>query len=63
MLQVMTATADSVAAEVAHGAQEAEHAGVFPTPNDFDVYRRGGGYALLAACLAGRARARTSSRR
>jgi formate dehydrogenase len=47
--QVKHATPDSVAAKVAQGA----HVDAFPTPNGFDAYRRNGGYALLAACLAG----------
>jgi formate dehydrogenase len=45
----MKATTPSVASAVAHGA----HAHVYPTPNDFDGYVSGGGYALLKACLAG----------
>jgi formate dehydrogenase beta subunit len=48
-VQVMGATAESVAAAVAHGA----HAHPYPTPNDFERYVRAGGYALLKACLAG----------
>jgi formate dehydrogenase beta subunit len=48
-VQAMTATTDSVASAVAHGA----HAHVYPTPNDFDGYVGAGGYALLKACLAG----------
>ena len=48
-VQVMAATAESVAAAVAHGA----HAHAYPTPNDFERYVRDGGYSLLKACLAG----------
>jgi formate dehydrogenase beta subunit len=48
-VQVMGATAESVAAAVARGA----HAHAYPTPNDFERYVREGGYALLKACLAG----------
>jgi formate dehydrogenase beta subunit len=47
--QVMTATPEHVCAAVAHGT----HAQAYPTPNDFDAYLHGGGYALLRACLAG----------
>jgi NADH:ubiquinone oxidoreductase subunit E len=48
-VQVMGATAESVAAAVAHGA----HAHPYPTPSDFARYVRAGGYALLKACVAG----------
>src|ERR1700745_2799291 len=48
-VQVMGATAESVAAGGARGA--AAHA--YPTPNDFERYARDGGYSLLKACLAG----------
>ena len=48
-VQTMHATPDRVAAAVAEGG----HAHAYPTPNDFDTYRRAGGYALLAACLSG----------
>jgi formate dehydrogenase beta subunit len=48
-VQVMAATAESVAAAVAHGA----HAHAYPTPNDFERYASGGGYTLLKACVAG----------
>jgi len=48
-VQVMGATAESVAAAVARGA----HAHAYPTPNDFERYVRDGGYSLLKACLAG----------
>jgi formate dehydrogenase beta subunit len=48
-VQVMGATAESVAAAVAHGA----HAHAYPTPNDFERYASGGGYTLLKACVAG----------
>jgi NADH:ubiquinone oxidoreductase subunit F (NADH-binding)/NADH:ubiquinone oxidoreductase subunit E len=47
-VQVMAATAESVAAAVAHGA----HAHAYPTPNDFERYASGG-YTLLKACVAG----------
>jgi len=48
-VQVMGATAESVAAAVAQGA----HAHAYPTPNDFERYVRDGGYSLLQACVAG----------
>src|SRR5262247_597166 len=48
-VQVMGATAESVAVAVAHGA----HAHAYATPNDFERYTRAGGYALLKACVAG----------
>jgi formate dehydrogenase len=48
-VQTMHATPDRVAAAVAEGG----HAHAYPTPNDFNAYRRAGGYALLAACLSG----------
>jgi NADH:ubiquinone oxidoreductase subunit F (NADH-binding)/NADH:ubiquinone oxidoreductase subunit E len=48
-VQLMAATAESVAAAVAQGA----HAHPYPTPNDFERYVRDGGYSLLKACLAG----------
>ena len=48
-VQVMRATADSVASAVAHGA----HAHAYPTDTTFDTYVRAGGYALLKACLSG----------
>src|SRR5919198_1361663 len=48
-VQVMAATAESVAAAVAQGA----HAHAYPTPNDFERYVRDGGYSLLKACVAG----------
>ena len=52
--QVMTATADSVAAAAAHGS----HAHAYDTPNDFDGYISAGGYALLKACIVRCAHAR-----
>src|SRR5947207_8720278 len=48
-VQLMGATAESVAAAVTQGA----HAHPYPTPNDFERYVRDGGYSLLKACLAG----------
>ena len=48
-VQVMGATAESVAAAIAQGA----HAHAYPTPSDFERYVRDGGYSLLKACLAG----------
>ncbi len=48
-VQVMRATADSVAAAAATGA----HPHAYPTPTAFDAYTREGGYALLKACLDG----------
>jgi NADH:ubiquinone oxidoreductase subunit F (NADH-binding)/NADH:ubiquinone oxidoreductase subunit E len=47
--QVMNATADTVAAAVAHGA----HAHAYPTPAALEAYLREGGYALLKACIGG----------
>src|SRR5262249_7099150 len=49
-VQAMQATTDTVAAAVARGS----HAHAYPTPQDFEAYRREGGYALLEACLAGK---------
>src|SRR5262245_1628219 len=49
-VQAMQATTDTVAAAVARGS----HAHAYPTPQDFDAYRREGRYALLEACLAGK---------
>jgi NADH:ubiquinone oxidoreductase subunit F (NADH-binding) len=46
---VMHASAESVAAAIAHGA----HARPHPCENIFDVYVRDGGYRLLRACHAG----------
>jgi formate dehydrogenase beta subunit len=46
--QVMHASAESVAAAIAHGA----HARPHPCENIFDVYVRDGGYRLLRACHA-----------
>jgi formate dehydrogenase beta subunit len=48
-VQVMAATAESVATALAQGA----HAHAFPTPTNFERYVRAGGYALLKACVAG----------
>jgi formate dehydrogenase len=48
-VQAMNAKADAVAAVV----HSRPHAEPFPTPAPLDVYRSGGGYALLKACLAG----------
>ena len=48
-VQVMRATADSVASAIGHGA----HAHAYPTDTTFDTYVRAGGYALLKACLSG----------
>jgi formate dehydrogenase beta subunit len=47
--QVMHASAESVAAAIAHGAHAHPHA----CENIFDVYVRDGGYRLLRACHAG----------
>jgi formate dehydrogenase len=48
--QVFHATNENIAAAVkAH-----KHPQAFPTPNDFDAYRRQGGYKLLEDCLAGK---------
>jgi formate dehydrogenase len=51
-VQVMHATVDSLAAAAARGAGGA-HAHAYPTPKNFDTYRREGGYALLGQCLLG----------
>src|SRR5581483_11381880 len=48
-VQVMSATADGVAAAAGKGA----HAHAYPTAGTLDAYLRGGGYQLLRACLAG----------
>jgi formate dehydrogenase len=48
-VQVMQADTAKVVAAAAKPA----HAHTFPTPNAFDAYVRGGGYALLKACLGG----------
>ncbi len=48
-VQVMHATAESVAGAVARGTHAHPHA----TPNPFDAYVRDGGYALLRACRSG----------
>jgi formate dehydrogenase len=49
-VQVMQAGPDAVAA----AAKTPAHPHAHPTPNDFDAYRRDGGYALLNDCLAGK---------
>src|SRR5262249_24965745 len=51
--QVVRASAASVGAGVARRGHARDHTDAFPTPNSFDAYRRGGGYALLSACLSG----------
>jgi len=48
-VQVMAADAAKVAAAAAKPA----HAHAYPTPAPFDVYVKGGGYALLKSCVAG----------
>src|SRR5580700_8316643 len=48
-VQVMQADAAKVVAAAAKPA----HAHTYPTPNAFDAYLRGGGYALLKACIGG----------
>jgi NADH:ubiquinone oxidoreductase subunit F (NADH-binding)/NADH:ubiquinone oxidoreductase subunit E len=48
-VQVMQADTAKVVAAAAKPA----HAHTFPTPNAFDAYVRGGGYALLKACIGG----------
>jgi formate dehydrogenase beta subunit len=48
-VQVMQADA----AKVAAAAAKPPHAHVYPTPNAFDTYVRGGGYELLKACIGG----------
>src|SRR5262245_39769170 len=48
-VQVMHATAESVATAAAHPA----HAHAYPTDKAFDAYLRDGGYALLKQCIAG----------
>jgi formate dehydrogenase beta subunit len=47
--QIMQADAAAVAAAAAKPA----HAQAYPTAEGFDAYRRGGGYALLEACING----------
>jgi formate dehydrogenase len=47
--QLMRATADQLAA----AAAKPIHPHAYPTAKDLDGYLRGGGYALLKACLAG----------
>ncbi|HUD88174.1 MAG TPA: NADH-ubiquinone oxidoreductase-F iron-sulfur binding region domain-containing protein, partial [Xanthobacteraceae bacterium] len=49
-VQVMQADA----AKVAAAAAKPPHAHVYPTPNAFDAYGRGGGYELLKACIGGK---------
>src|SRR5580698_6185919 len=49
-VQVLNADVEKVAA----AAAKPEHANVYPTPNGFDVYTRGGGYALLKDCINGK---------
>jgi formate dehydrogenase len=49
-VQVMRATAETVAAAVKH----ATHAHAYDTPAPFDAYVKAGGYALLKDCLSGR---------
>jgi formate dehydrogenase len=49
-VQVMAADA----AKVAAAAAKPPHAHVYPTPNAFDAYGRGGGYELLKACIGGK---------
>ena len=49
-VQVMQATPKSVAAAV----KAKPHARAYKTPNDFESYRRAGGYQLLSACLDGK---------
>jgi formate dehydrogenase beta subunit len=41
-------------AKVSVAAAKPPHAHVFPTPNAFDAYVRGGGYELLKACIGGK---------
>jgi formate dehydrogenase len=48
-VQVMQADTARVAAAAAKPA----HAHTYPTPTGFDAYKRGGGYALLKACIGG----------
>jgi formate dehydrogenase len=48
-VQMMQATNESVAV----AAAQAAHAHAYRTPTDFDRYLRGGGYALLKACVSG----------
>jgi len=40
-------------AAVVSAAAKPVHAHAYPTPEGFDAYRRGGGYALLEACTGG----------
>src|SRR5215813_8131435 len=48
-MQVMQADA----ARVATAAARPAHPHVYPTPNSFEAYQRGGGYELLKACIGG----------
>ncbi len=48
-MQVANADASRVAAAAAAPA----HPHVYPTPHPFEAYQRGGGYALLKACIGG----------
>ncbi len=48
--QIFRATNNSVADAVKKHA----HPHAFPTPNEFDVYRKQGGYTLLEDCLSGK---------
>jgi formate dehydrogenase len=48
-MQVMQASADTIAAAVAQGA----HPHAYEVGKDFAAYRAEGGYAVLTACLAG----------
>jgi len=48
--QVFRATSENVSAAV----KVHEHPHVFPTENDFDTYRKKGGYKVLEDCIAGK---------
>jgi formate dehydrogenase beta subunit len=48
-VQIMQADAGTAVA----AAAQPPHAHAYPTPNSFDVYKAGGGYALLQACTSG----------
>lgn len=49
-MQVFNATPEKIAST----AKASPHPHVFATPNDLAIYRKSGGYALLADCLAGK---------
>jgi len=53
-VQMMHATAGSLASAIAHGAHgHGTHAHAYPTDTPLDAYVRAGGYALLKSCISG----------